>query len=163
MTIPKKLFDFKAFGRIYNDTQLDTYQVNVDGFAINGTVVGITDLDPGLIDDLETSLLEAIYQVESSPSIVLGPTWVDNEDGTATVTFTTNVPCFSGIDYGSSPSTYTSSAFNYSTYPTLESTTSHVIQVPEVGTLNGTFYYKVWVGTETYSDYVGIEQTGQIS
>lgn len=66
--LPKKLFDYSSFGRIYYDTVLDEYTVNVDGFTINGAVVGTADLNTILIDDLEDSVLEAIYNINQGVS-----------------------------------------------------------------------------------------------
>jgi hypothetical protein len=104
---------------------------------------------------------------DSAPIITSGPTWTDNGAGTATVTFTADIACYGGIDYGTAPGVYTSSAFDYSTYPTLELATAHTVPVPDEGaggTLpDGTYYYRVWAGTPAgFSGYIGAEQTGVI-
>ena len=103
-----------------------------------------------------------------TPAITVGPTWTDNGDGTATVTFTADIACYGGIDYGTASGVYTSSAFDYSTYPTLELDTAHTVPVPDEGAggtlADGTYYYRVWAGTPAgFSGYISTEQTGAIS
>jgi hypothetical protein len=103
-----------------------------------------------------------------APNITVGPTWTDNGNSTATVTFTADIACYGGIDYGTAPGVYTSSAFYYSTYPTLELATAHTVPVPDEGAggtlADGTYYYRVWAGTPAgFSGYISAEQTGQIS
>lgn len=94
------------------------------------------------------------------------PTWTDNNDGTATVTFTTSAACYAGVDYGTAPATYTKSAFDYSgAGPALELATSHTVPIPDAlagGTeADGTYYFRVWMnaGSSSYS----IEYTGTVT
>lgn len=103
-----------------------------------------------------------------TPAITVGPTWTDNADGTATVTFTTDIATYGGIDFGTSTGVYTQSAFDYSTYPTLELATSHTVPVPDAGAggtlADGTYYYRVWGGTPAgFSGYISAENTGVIT
>lgn len=109
------------------------------------------------------------YAVVSRPQLVGTPTWTDNGDGTATVTYTTSFACYSGIDYGTSAGTYTENANSYIT-PGDEGSglyfgTSHEVLVPEVDTLaDDTYYYRIAAGNVSYNSlgYIDIERTGDI-
>lgn len=104
-----------------------------------------------------------------APAITVGPVWTDNADGTATVTFTTDIATYGGIDFGTSTGVYTQSAFDYDgAGPALELATSHTVPVPDAmagGTLpDDTYYYRVWGGTPAgFSGYISAEDTGTIS
>lgn len=161
----KKLFDFKALGRIYNDVDLNSYTVNVDAFIINGVVIATTDLNSDLIDDLENSMLEAIYNA-GLPSAGLNLTVINNNNGTFTVTFTLPSSYYAGIDYGLVSGNYTASAMSYQTPGVpgiLRFGTSHEILIPENGNalLNEVYFFRLSVGTSSYVDsgYVTSEQT----
>lgn len=113
--------------------------------------------------------VKAIHAGGAAPVVTVGPTWTDNGDGTATVTATTDRDSYLGIDYGTvSGGPYTSSAFDYSVYPTLELAMAHTIPVPDEGAggtlANGTYYYRVWAGTPAgFSGYVTPEHSGTIA
>jgi len=104
-----------------------------------------------------------------APAITVGPVWTDNADGTATVTFTTDIATYGGIDFGTSTGVYTQSAFDYDgAGPALELATSHTVPVPDAmagGTLpDDTYYYRVWGGTPAgFSGYISAEDTGTIA
>lgn len=105
-----------------------------------------------------------------APTIVGTPTWTDNGDGTATVTWETDINCYSGLDYGASSGVYTGSAMSYNTPGDsgsgLKFGTSHEAIVPEVGTIaDGTWYYRIAGGNSGYNSqgYIDIERTGEIT
>ena len=88
--------------------------------------------------------------------------WTDNTNGTATVTFTVQSPCYAGVDYGTSAGVYTKSSFNYDgAGPALESNTSHTVEIPDPiagGTETATtYYYRIWMSPGSYSaEYTGV-------
>lgn len=131
MPLNKKLFDYKSFGRIYYDTTLDEYTVNVDGFAINGAVVGTSQLDPALIDDLEDSILTAVYNVDLSPI----NSATAQVTGSTEITFTLSTTLkYAGIEWGVDP------ALTWSILDVTQST-DHVIVINGLdGISSGTTY-----------------------
>jgi len=94
-----------------------------------------------------------------APAITVGPTWTDNGDGTATVTFTTSIAATGGIDYGASSGVYTASSMTFTP------TTTFNLTVPESpGTEFGAWYWRIYLITAAgFSGYVGAEEFDSIS
>lgn len=132
--------------------------------AIGNAGIGSAGLSPTV--SIGGAGISHIYAV--APVVTVGPVWTDNTDGTATVTFTTDIACYGGVDFGTSTGVYTQSAFDYSTYPTLELATAHTVPIPDEGVggtiADGTYYYRCWAGTPAgFSGYVTTENTGVVT
>ena len=100
-----------------------------------------------------------------TPSSVL---WTDNTNGTATVTFTTDVACYAGVDYGTSAGVYTASSFNYDgAGPALELATSHTVEIPDPiggGTeAAATYYFRIWMQPVAGGASYSTESSGAIT
>lgn len=101
--------------------------------------------------------------------ILSGPTWVNNLDGTATVSVTFSNAIYCGVDFGTVAATYTQSAFSYiGDVPAagLLLSTTHSFTVPEqhVGTetlADATYYFRIAGGVASFT-YLAAEQTGVI-
>ncbi len=108
---------------------------------------------------------KAVQSGGPAPAFTVGPTWTDNGDGTGDWSGTTDITSYAGLDYGTvSGGPYADSAFDYSTYPTFELGTAHVIPLPDVGAggtlAAGTYYGRWWAGTPAgFSGYISAEQT----
>lgn len=86
-----------------------------------------------------------------APAITAGPAWTDNTDGTATITWTTNVATDSIINYG-----YAADYLEFqATSATV--TTSHSVTITDAA---GTYHYQV---TDTDADYTSTDDTSDIT
>ena len=96
--------------------------------------------------------------------------WTDNADGTATLTFDTDVATYAGVDYGLASEAYTASSFDYDgAGPDLKLDTSHTIEIPDPLYGDGeedadTYYFRIFASISGGSgDYIDLEGTGEIT
>lgn len=94
--------------------------------------------------------------------------WTDNANGTATVTFTTDVACYAGVDYGTVAATYTKSSFDYDgAGPALALGTSHTVEIPDAiaGGVEAaaTYYFRLWLQPAAGAASYSTESSGAIT
>lgn len=107
--------------------------------------------------------------------VVTGPTWTDNEDGTATITVEFDDDCYCGIDYGTGTGDYDESALSYTNDdpndpggPLLSTTHSFTVPEQHVGDeviADGTWYWRLAASTSSSSsmEYMAAEQDDVIT